>query len=325
LVDDIAELADGSILGYGTRSIPGSREGFAFKVSPTGQLDSTFDGDGIAVPAGLPFQDIRGVDIDSSGNLLVIARNQLVRFLATGARDPSFGASGTLAVSNNLLAAVPVSGGRIVLLRAPCAVSDPTCGQHYVVERYNASGTQDLTFPARTITGQFPMNGARLLRLNGDIVVAGGNDGTPGLSNSKLIIAPTGALLATVSLDGELLASAPDGGFYMSWNASVRRIGPTFGIDSTFTTAPGFVRQPIGDVVVDPLRNRVVVAGPLITSDSQNVERWDSGRVLAPVTRTADQLAGLSQPGTSYRRLSTFLRQVCSGISESWASPRRAC
>jgi uncharacterized delta-60 repeat protein len=188
------------------------RDGFdfafaAFVLTTAGELDTSFDGDGVAVADFGTESDIAfGIDVDASDGIVVAGRSDstlknlgLVRFTATGAPDTTFSGDGKHLVLTGAYARdVEIRpNGKIVAVGTR---GDPS---RLVVVRFLANGLLDTTFSADGVATTSMGSEARAVSVqpDGKIVIAGRGFG----ATADFVVArflPRGRLDATFHRDG---------------------------------------------------------------------------------------------------------------------------
>jgi uncharacterized delta-60 repeat protein len=155
----VAVGGDGSINVAGTISILGVRTVAIWRLTATGELDTTFSADGRAEPgAGSPVSEQTiHVALDTAERVVVIATTGLgtivYRVLPTGIADPAFSADGRVAFvigdANNLPRAVAVApSGKVIVAGSFLSSNDPVDGIEVStsIVRLRANGGFDTSF-----------------------------------------------------------------------------------------------------------------------------------------------------------------------------------
>ncbi|MGY0234405.1 delta-60 repeat domain-containing protein [Longispora urticae] len=251
---DVLVLPDGRILAAGSVAAgTGTQASALVRLRPDGTPDPAFGTSGLVVtdvPGGA--DSFRSVTALPDGRILAVGdhyaypygRVALVRYLADGTPDPTFGTGGLVlgAALDGLSAttAAVLPDGRIVVGGYVAAGT----GEQFAVLRFRADGSPDPSFgTGGLVTGVFdaPGAGRRYDRV------------------SKLTVGPDGRILAA----GQAGRRTPTSGYYYAFGVlRLRPDGtpdPTFGGDGTVTTQSG--RTAIADTVVLQPDGRVVVTG----------------------------------------------------------------
>src|SRR6185295_18172555 len=98
----LAVFRDGRIVAAGTlRQADGTTRMVAFRLLPTGEIDPSFGAGFGYVLAGPPGSELGSMVMDTNGNVILGGSRPggvpiLVRLLADGSLDPSFGVGGTV-------------------------------------------------------------------------------------------------------------------------------------------------------------------------------------------------------------------------------------
>ncbi|MBI3821555.1 MAG: hypothetical protein HY289_02625 [Planctomycetes bacterium] len=225
-VDDSGRIV---VAGYAT---VGSRDFAVARYLPNGTLDSSFDGDGIAVTAVSGVDDvINGMTIDGSGRILVVGRSSsgpggtadfaVARYLPNGVLDTSFGGDGIVltAISasqtDEAKDVVVDANGRIVV------VGEVVSGNFdFAVVRYNDDGTLDTSFDGDGIVvtsfGSGDDGAQAVLMVGSRILVAGSATVAGGRDFAFVRYNADGSLDTTYDGDGKLTTPVgPD--FDVAW------------------------------------------------------------------------------------------------------------
>ena len=185
------------------------RDGFdfafaAFVLTTTGELDTSFDEDGVAVADFGTESDVAfGLDVDASDRVVLAGRSEsttknlgLVRFTSTGAPDTTFSGDGKKLVLTGAQARdVEVRpNGKIV---AVGSMGDPS---KLIVARFLNSGTFDASFSGNGVATTSKGSEARAVSFqpDGKIIVAGRASGDFVVARFRI----GGALDPTFHADG---------------------------------------------------------------------------------------------------------------------------
>jgi uncharacterized delta-60 repeat protein len=198
------------------------------RFTPNGALDTSFGTDGFA---SVPFASITSLAIEASGDILLGTGSQIlgptppqgantqgavVRLLANGAVDTSFGIAGQVATLPAAAAIAVLSNGEIVVAGTQhglVAGSSTLFQMGYGVVRFHADGAIDMTFGtnggAFVAFSGFPIVNAyaAVIQANGDVVVAG-----DAVSSTSLFNAPADFALARFTSQGALDTTFGSGG-----------------------------------------------------------------------------------------------------------------
>ena len=302
-LEDIALQGDGKIIGVGgVNTVDSARIGL-LRYDADGELDATFGVGGVVLDAAAPLSYGVAVVVDEQGRIVVTAEAAdgfepdaagyftTVRYLANGARDPSFGVNGVAQAAFGEgkhiardLALDP--DGRIVV--AGVEVSPAPATARFEVVRYGPTGIRDPTFGSMGVTTVPFEGGASATGVSADatgrITLAGNVGGGGALaqltSNGDLDLsfAASGSIVISTAPDRlsfEGVHRLPDGGFIVggrstraagvAW-AAVGRYGPdgtpapAFGTDGLVLAAPVYSWNAGHDLVMDA-SGRIVVVG----------------------------------------------------------------
>ena len=220
-IQALAVQSDGKILAAGYAVI-GSFEDFALaRYLENGTLDPSFGTNGIVTTTVGPARDYgRCTALQNDGKIVVAGECWngsaydfgIVRYLANGTLDSTFGTNGKLMVSlagsNDYPHAVAIqSDGRIVVMGE--ASTD------FGIVRINPNGTLDTAFGTggKVITDisgfDYPLTGA--LQSDGKILVAGRGTGSGGTDYILARYLPTGALDTSFDGDGKVTTAVGTG------------------------------------------------------------------------------------------------------------------
>ena len=156
----VALQPDGKIVAAGYSTVGGQLEPTAFRYNSNGTPDNSFDGDGIAVFAGMPTNDNMrgGLAIQPDGKIVMAGNDnysggnfhgELVRLNADGSPDNSFGVNGL--VNFNALPFALFYGmtiqtdGKIIGVGSGATSTNPGSSGG-LIARFNTNGTLDNTF-----------------------------------------------------------------------------------------------------------------------------------------------------------------------------------
>ena len=263
---DLARLPDGGYVAVGY--VEGSnQDGFAAKVSSSGEVDSSFGFRHLDNAGASDFA--AAVAVQPDGKIIVVGNTStnfdgaVWRLLPTGDPDPSFGGGDGFinvdSAGNEQLWDVAVAPeGKIVLVG-----STSVDGGQIAVYRRNADGTPDDSFDGDGAIGVggsgFDTGYAVLVQPDGKVVVTGSETNAPSLTVRRLTVAgqpdssfsgdgvatvpgtlPTSYALA-LQADGRVVVAGsifrgPD-----DTDATVFRLGTDGSLDATFGGAAGAV------------------------------------------------------------------------------------
>jgi len=185
----VAVQPDGKIVVAGTKGNASTADGFVVRLTPTGNLDSSFDGDGVADTSGkLAVKDLVGGMALGPGGTIVTCGLQdegthqrllAVRYTSTGAFDTTFDSDGVAAVTSTddttiaTAAAVTPSGQTLCAGWLTSATST-----HILVARFTDSGALDPTYNGNGLAlSNVPTNGDEgtgiAVQHDGKVVTAG--------------------------------------------------------------------------------------------------------------------------------------------------------
>ena len=141
-VFDLAVQPDGKLIAAGWSS-PGGFDIAMARYNPDGNLDSSFDGDGMVIAPFRPASTYASHVVVQRDGKILTGGTGLVRFNPDGGVDRSFGADGRAATDLGLVKPVLQPDGKIL-----AAGSIQTSGQFsdFVVVRLTAAGRIDSTF-----------------------------------------------------------------------------------------------------------------------------------------------------------------------------------
>ena len=229
---DITVQPDGKILVCGSvndMGLTGSDIGLV-RFLPNGNLDSTFNGNGIVITSITVAEQGYALKLQPDGKIVVLANSDngntstyflaLVRYLPNGTLDSSFGTNG---IALNNLNGLNFTFGDLAIqpdgkiITATSIGSNGTFTYSFTVARYQSSGVPDVNFGTngKTVIISDTSNSAQALEIqpNGKIIVVGhtevqGN----GLDILVARLNANGLLDATFGIGGRVftqVASAP--------------------------------------------------------------------------------------------------------------------
>lgn len=246
----VAVQADGKIVAVGYVDSGNGNYDFAVaRYNTDGSLDTTFDGDGIAITAISAGRDeAHAVAIQPDGQIVVAGVTSsnttgtdfvVARYNSSdGSLDPSFNSGGYIvtdfgATNDEVFAMALQSTGNIVVVGQTGSLTDA----NFALARYTTSGMLDATFgvSGRQVTSfgdGFDAAYAIAIQANDNkIVVAGISDSTPGLGiNNDFALArydANGVLDPTFDNDGKVMTAigvADEGAFAVGIQQSTGKI-----------------------------------------------------------------------------------------------------
>ena len=152
-VGDVAVQSDGKIVVVGTvRDLSNFSvnlwDFFIVRFLPTGNLDTSFDGDGILKQNLNSYDKYNAVKIQPDGNIVLAGISNGVflaqRRLPSGVLDLSFGNSGTAAIIAGEAQSMEISSNGKITIAGSVQNGGPS--SNFVVARLNSNGTPDLSF-----------------------------------------------------------------------------------------------------------------------------------------------------------------------------------
>ena len=184
---DESVLLGGQVFDFGAKH-------YIAKVLPNGSLDTTFGTGGIYLGQAIPsnIEQFEAILLQPDGKIIGVGMSNtegtskimLVRLLANGTRDPSFGTGGislrTVQSSGSVLSAVLQADGKIVTIGSE---TGPTFNPEVAFYRFNADGTPDASFGTggtrHTLLGASTNDvaGSAVLQPDGRLVIAGSSFG----------------------------------------------------------------------------------------------------------------------------------------------------
>ena len=176
----VAIQGDGKIVAAGgAAGATGTGEFAVARYGSDGSLDATFDTDGmVTTPIAGGGDDARSVGIEPSGKIVVAGtdggeRFAVVRYLADGALDPSFGGDGI--VRTNLTPGTDVGADMAIQADGRIVVVGPAgSASRFALVRYRRDGALDRTFgDGGKVLGRRGVARAVALQPDGKIVVTG--------------------------------------------------------------------------------------------------------------------------------------------------------
>lgn len=222
----IAIQTDGKIVVGGVIFSGFSSSNFALaRLEPNGNLDPSFDGDGIVVTHIGDSEEITALTIQPDGKIVAAGYTgddfAVLRYHASGSLDGSFSGDGVAitsfgAGSENVAYAVAVQAdGKIVA----AGYSDAASSQDFAIARYNPDGSLDATFSGDgrlttdflTLSSDFAR--AIAIQADGKLLVAGYAEKT-GADFALARYTTDGSLDSTFSGDGRLTTDFGGGADY---------------------------------------------------------------------------------------------------------------
>ena len=213
-VFDLAVQADGKIVAAGTTFHAGGSDIVLARYNADGSLDSSFDGDGIAVLTASGF--VGDLDLQRDGKLVVADLVGLVRFNADGSLDRGFGAGGRARIADSDASARSVE---IQPDGKPLAIGTVFTGPRtgdFIVARLMPNGSPDRSYgrAGSVVTGfaegseDQALDGE--LRPDGKLVVSGMTRATPETGPADFAVARYVAIRFCVvpNVRGQKLAAA---------------------------------------------------------------------------------------------------------------------
>jgi uncharacterized delta-60 repeat protein len=157
--------------------------GVSSALSLTGGLDPSFGTNGVVAHSALPYRSVDGIAVQPDGKIVVLAGDELFRYLPDGSPDASFGESGDVATPFPARALALQRDGKIV-------VAGGATGTDFAIARYTPDGAPDTSFgtdgttktdiPEAIPGGFFTASASALAVLpGGDILAAGTAGGGP--------------------------------------------------------------------------------------------------------------------------------------------------
>ena len=242
-LDDITIQPDGKIVGVGHAYIGGAARFSLLRLTNSGALDSTFDGDGIVTTtAGSGNAELRAVALQSDGKIVVTGYSfnglnndfALARYNSNGSLDTSFDSDGivstAIGTSNEVSWSINVqSDGRLVV----AGWSTIGSSNDFALARYNTNGSLDTSFDGDgKLTTAFGSGldeaFSAAIQHDGKIVAAGvTNNGAnndfaiarylPG-ADCTFSISPTSINVSALPPNGSITVTTNES--YCTWNAT---------------------------------------------------------------------------------------------------------
>jgi uncharacterized delta-60 repeat protein len=220
----LAVQPDRKIVMVGRTSV--NNDAAVFRLTRKGNLDSTFDGDGLKTIDSGDIEETYATAIQPDGKILVAGRTGLntsavvYRLNPNGSLDPTFdgdGARGFDLGGDEIALGVAVqTDGKIVFAGAT------SVNQDVAVWRVNSNGSPDLTFDGdgvRTIdSGGFELGQALAIQPDGKIVVVGST--SIGGNAAVYRLNPSGSLDPT--FDGDGAKGIDSGGFEAGYAVAIQ-------------------------------------------------------------------------------------------------------
>ena len=285
----VAIQADGKIVAVGAAAGASMTGEFAVaRYETDGTLDPTFDGDGmLTTPISGGGDEARSVAIQANGRIVVAGtadgrRFAVVRYMANGALDPTFGGDGIvqtdLSPGGDVAYDIVIQPNRKIVAVGPAFFHR---GPRFAVVRYFPNGELDSTFggDGKVFTGAWAQARAVVLQPNGRIVVGG--FGSYGLmlvryrrSGSLDPTFGTGGVVRRVvqAIFPLAVALQPNGKIVVGGDWDIFHLGlarftsgghldTTFGVDGVVRMgAGGGGEQAIDGLVIQP-NGKIVAAG----------------------------------------------------------------
>ena len=202
-VNDLVIQPDGKIVAVGEVSVVEGRRDFAvLRYAPSGALDTSFDGDGVATTSfgsenGITHQ----VALQTDGKIVVTGKVQqspanigIVRYNPNGALDTAFGIGGkalNIGATGNFSSIAIQADGK-VLFAGNKLVLNPTSQLVFFVGRLSANGALDPTFSGdgstTTFVGIDAQSRSIALQPDGKIVVSGRTNSSPQTQSLKFAV-----------------------------------------------------------------------------------------------------------------------------------------
>ena len=202
-VNDLAIQPDGKIIAVGEISVVEGRRDFAvLRYTPSGALDASFDGDGVATTSfgsenGITHQ----VALQTDGKIVVTGKVQqspanigIVRYNPNGALDTAFGIGGkalNIGATGNF-SSIAIQGDGKILFAGNKLVLNPTSQLVFFVGRLTVNGVLDTTFSGdgstTTLVGLDAQSRSIALQPDGKIVVSGRTNSTNQIQSLKFLV-----------------------------------------------------------------------------------------------------------------------------------------
>jgi len=271
----VAIQPDGKIVVAGAAQNSTGGYDFALvRYNIDGTLDTSFDGDGIAITDinGHGNEGAYAVALQPDGKILVAGHTNdaadgnlddgvLMRYNPNGSLDSAFGSGGKVIVSG-----FSATGGGAVWLRNKSIALQPNGGivvageAHYFsvycdafVSRYNPNGTFDNSFGIRplnaTVGGfliiDFNVNdtfNAVALQADGKIVAAGSADSGTSAPSSDFVLArlnPNGTLDTSFDGDGKVFTNFDNNNYDAAYDLAIQADGKLVAVGETVSSGGG--------------------------------------------------------------------------------------
>ncbi|MFN7572238.1 MAG: tandem-95 repeat protein, partial [Betaproteobacteria bacterium] len=283
---------DGSVVAAVTRQ---GQLGLA-RFTPSGALDTNFDGDGIAIAVGASVANAYTLVRQSDGRYLVAGDESsngddfvVARFNVDGSLDTSFGSNGVARISSGGAAffnsGLAVQADGKIIVAGSDAATDTGASGTPVVARLLTDGTFDTTFGTAGVVRLSSVDAGiwtAAVQSNGMILLAGNSDGA--------------GIVIRLSANGELDTSFDDDGVAMPAGTSAGILKLALAPDRGIFAAGGV---PTGDDAFGPAVIRLNAGGTLDTRFGvPTFKIGGSAVVLDPDLYVSDpQLAGLTRVG----------------------------
>jgi uncharacterized delta-60 repeat protein len=265
----VAIQDDGKIIAAGFSEMSVSRNIVLTRYHADGSLDHTFDGDGKLIDSlGTADDYAWDILVQDDGRILVIGSAEtaldydfaLIRFMADGTHDNSFGTGGRVTTDfsqngDHGESAVVLPDGKIIV----AGTSNDGSGPQFALAKYNPDGTLDNSFSTDgkvitpigpDVSEPFSVN----LQPDGRIVVAGWSETGLSIDLALVRYKPDGSLDSSFGVNGFVVAGAdlddeyafasiiqPDGKIViagdsrqLTFDGIVVRFNSNGSIDSTF-------------------------------------------------------------------------------------------
>lgn len=183
-----------------------------------GDLDPTFDGDGIVITRVEPFTNYaNAVAIQTDGKIIAVgfttSGSAIVRYNASGSLDNTFNGSGIATLPDGAANGVAIqTDGKIIVV----GHNGDSANLDFKVLRYNTNGTLDTTFDGDGIMTTAVGSGYDVaysiaIQTDGKIVVSGRADSDPVFTTSFAIVRynTDGTLDTTFDSDGIVIVPGP--------------------------------------------------------------------------------------------------------------------
>ncbi len=161
----LALQSDGSVIAAGTTVINGELRAAVARYSDTGELDLSFDEDGLVVlNQGQNSEEARAVAVDDQNRIVLAgfslssqgSRSAVIRLTATGQLDTGFGAGGVsvfdMGPDGGLPRALAVQGDGILVAGVGVTEINRSLTQDFALARLDSAGSLDPTFGTNGVT-----------------------------------------------------------------------------------------------------------------------------------------------------------------------------